>query len=162
MRRVFREISELGRLDTTAVVEGETGTGNELVARELHAVSRRSGKPFAAVDCAGLTESLLSSQLFGHNKGAFTGAIADQQGLFGAAQGGALFLDEIGDMPPAVQATSCAFSRSVRSHGSVRTGRAGSLCGFWRRRTVTCEGASMVLMAKQKGPAIVDPQERAL
>jgi len=105
MLRVSREISELGRLDTTVLIEGETGTGKELVARELHAVSNRNGKPFVAVNCAGLSESLLSSQLFGHKKGSFTGAVADQKGLFEAAQGGTLFLDEIGDMPPAVQAS---------------------------------------------------------
>lgn len=105
IERVFQDINDLGRLDTTILIEGETGTGKELVARELHAVSNRIEKPFVAINCAGLTESLLTSQLFGHKKGSFTGAVADQQGLFEAAQGGTLFLDEIGDMPPAVQAS---------------------------------------------------------
>jgi sigma-54 dependent transcriptional regulator, acetoin dehydrogenase operon transcriptional activator AcoR len=85
------------------LIEGETGTGKELVARAIHSSSHRSGRPFLAVNCAGLTESLVASQLFGHKRGAFTGAVADQSGLFESAAGGVLFLDEIGDIPPSVQ-----------------------------------------------------------
>ena len=104
MLKVLQEIDDLGRLDTTVLIDGETGTGKELVARELHAVSRRKNKPFIGLNCAGLNESLLASQLFGHKRGAFTGAVSDHKGVFEAAEGGTLFLDEVGDMPPAVQA----------------------------------------------------------
>jgi PAS domain S-box-containing protein len=103
MQLVYQQIREVGRVDSTVLIEGETGTGKELVARAIHASSRRKDKPFVAVNCAGLTESLLSSQLFGHKRGAFTGAIDDHQGLFEAANGGTLLLDEIGDIPMPVQ-----------------------------------------------------------
>ncbi len=103
MTQIYEQIQDLARVDSTVLIEGETGTGKELVARALHQASTRRTGPFIAANCAGLTDSLLGSQLFGHKKGAFTGAIDDQQGLFEAAQGGVLFLDEIGDIPPAVQ-----------------------------------------------------------
>jgi PAS domain S-box-containing protein len=103
MRRVYEYIRAVARVDSTVLIEGETGTGKELVARAIHAASHRKDRPFVAVNCAGLTESLLASQLFGHKRGAFTGAIEDHQGLFEAANGGTLLLDEIGDIPMAVQ-----------------------------------------------------------
>ena len=105
MLAVYREIQVLARGDTTVLIEGETGTGKELVARAVHNTSARKDRPFLAVNCAGLSESLLGSQLFGHKRGSFTGAIADQIGLFEAAHGGTLFLDEIGDMPASVQSS---------------------------------------------------------
>ncbi|MGB5047049.1 MAG: sigma 54-interacting transcriptional regulator, partial [Nitrospira sp.] len=103
MTQIYEQIQDLARVDSTVLIEGETGTGKELVARALHQASVRHKGPFIAANCAGLTDSLLGSQLFGHKKGAFTGAIDDQQGLFEAAQGGVLFLDEIGDIPHNVQ-----------------------------------------------------------
>ncbi|NNE70899.1 MAG: sigma 54-interacting transcriptional regulator [Rhodothermales bacterium] len=103
MRSVFSQIQAVAVLDTTVLIEGETGTGKELVARAIHRASSRSAKPFVAVNCAALTESLAASQLFGHKKGAFTGAVSDERGFFGAADGGTLFLDEIGDIPLDVQ-----------------------------------------------------------
>ncbi|MBL8152275.1 MAG: sigma-54-dependent Fis family transcriptional regulator, partial [Blastocatellia bacterium] len=103
MKVLYQKIQDVASVDATVLVEGETGTGKELVARAIHSVSHRKAKPFIAVNCAGLTESLLASQLFGHKKGAFTGAVQDQQGLFEAANGGTLFLDEIGDIPMLVQ-----------------------------------------------------------
>ena len=103
MQEVYRLIEDLAPVDSTVLIEGETGAGKELVARALHRRGRRSAGPFVAVNCAGLPESLVSSQLFGHKRGAFTGAVADQRGLFEAAHGGTLFLDEIGDIPPGVQ-----------------------------------------------------------
>lgn len=103
MVQVYELIRELGPYDTTVLVEGETGTGKELVAQAIHGAGPRGEGPFIAVNCAGLTESLLTSQLFGHRKGSFTGAIEDRVGVFEAANGGTLFLDEIGDIPMAVQ-----------------------------------------------------------
>ncbi|WP_447977641.1 sigma-54-dependent transcriptional regulator [Candidatus Nitrospira bockiana] len=103
MRHVYEQIQAFAKVDTTVLIEGETGTGKELVARAIHMLSRRKAGPFIAVNCAALTESLLASQLFGHKKGAFTGAHDHQQGFFEAANGGTLFLDEIGDISPAVQ-----------------------------------------------------------
>jgi DNA-binding NtrC family response regulator/PAS domain-containing protein len=97
------QIARIAALDATVMVEGETGTGKELVARAIHDSSQRKHKPFVVINCAGLTESLLASQLFGHLRGAFTGAVSDQIGLFEAANGGTLLLDEIGDMPMSVQ-----------------------------------------------------------
>ena len=99
MTLVYQQIQDIARVDTSVLLEGETGTGKELAAHAIHYASSRKGKPFIAVNCAGLSESLLSSQLFGHKRGAFTGAIADQKGVFEAADGGTLFLDEIGDIP---------------------------------------------------------------
>ncbi len=103
MQDVYRQIRNLAQVDSTVIIEGETGTGKELVARALHNSSPRKDKPFLAVNCAGLTESLLGSQLFGHKKGAFTGANSDHRGFFESAEGGTIFLDEIGDMPAPVQ-----------------------------------------------------------
>ena len=103
MQDVYRQIRNLSQVESTVIIEGETGTGKELVARALHDSSPRKDKPFLAVNCAGLTESLLGSQLFGHRKGAFTGANSDHRGFFESAQGGTIFLDEIGDMPAPVQ-----------------------------------------------------------
>jgi PAS domain S-box-containing protein len=103
MQLVYQQIRDVARVDSTVLIEGETGTGKELVARAIHSSSHRKDKPFVAVNCAGLTESLLGSQLFGHKRGAFTGAIEDRQGLFEAANGGTLLLDEIGDIPITVQ-----------------------------------------------------------
>jgi PAS domain S-box-containing protein len=103
MQTVFQQIQNVSRVDSTVLIEGETGTGKELVARAIHSSSRRHQHPFLAVNCAGLTESILGSQLFGHKRGAFTGAIEDHKGLFEAANGGTLFLDEIGDIPMPVQ-----------------------------------------------------------
>ena len=103
MQVIFQQIQELARVDSTVLIEGETGTGKELVARAIHRSSHRQKGPFIAVNCAGLTESLVGSQLFGHKRGAFTGAVSDQEGLFEAAEGGTLFLDEIGDIPMAIQ-----------------------------------------------------------
>lgn len=103
MQLVFQQIQDFSRVDSTILIEGETGTGKELVARAIHQASHRKEFPFIAVNCAGLTESLVASQLFGHKRGAFTGAVSDQEGLIEAAEGGTLFLDEIGDIPLTVQ-----------------------------------------------------------
>ncbi len=105
MRELYQLIDDVARGNWTVLIEGETGVGKELVAHSLHEASPRKEGPFIAVNSAGLSESLLASQLFGHRKGAFTGAVADQEGFFEAAQGGTLFLDEIGDLPLSMQAS---------------------------------------------------------
>lgn len=103
MTRMYDHIRELAKVGTTVLIEGETGTGKELVARAIHLSSPRRGQPFIPVNCAGLSQSLLASQLFGHKRGAFTGATESQPGLFEAANGGTIFLDEIGDISMEVQ-----------------------------------------------------------
>jgi transcriptional regulator with PAS, ATPase and Fis domain len=103
MQLLFNRIVTLAKVDVTVLIEGETGTGKEMLARAIHQCSLRRNKPFIAFNCAGLTESLLTSQLFGHRRGAFTGAVSNNTGLFEAANGGTLLLDEIGDMPMSVQ-----------------------------------------------------------
>jgi len=103
MQAVYRRILEVAPVDATVLIEGETGTGKELVARAIHAASDRRVKPLVVVNCAALTEALVSSQLFGHQRGAFTGAVTDHRGLFEEADGGTIFLDEIGDIPAGVQ-----------------------------------------------------------
>jgi two-component system response regulator HydG len=103
IREVTRMIDAVAYSATTVLVTGESGTGKELVARALHAKSPRKSHPFVALNCGALTETLLESELFGHVKGAFTGAQRDQKGLFDAADGGTIFLDEIGDIPLSTQ-----------------------------------------------------------
>lgn len=103
MLQIYQLVRDVARVDSTVLIEGETGTGKELIARAIHYSSPRKYRPFIAANCAGLTDSLLGSQLFGHKRGAFTGAIDDHHGLFESADGGTLFLDEIGDIPTSVQ-----------------------------------------------------------
>ncbi len=103
MQKVFDLVSKVADTDASVLIEGESGTGKELIARSLHFNSSRSDRPFLAVNCGALPESLLESELFGHTKGAFTGAISDSKGLFRSAAGGTLFLDEIGEMPQVLQ-----------------------------------------------------------
>jgi PAS domain S-box-containing protein len=103
MAMVFQQIQDVSRVDSTILIEGETGTGKEMVARAIHFSSGRKRGPFVPVNCAALSESLLESQLFGHKRGAFTGAVESHKGLFETAHGGTVFLDEIGDLSPSAQ-----------------------------------------------------------
>lgn len=103
LRRVLRQVDKVARTDATVLLTGETGTGKELVARAIHARSPRSSRPLIKVNCAALPEALIASELFGHEKGAFTGALRRHVGRFELAAGGSLFLDEIGELPSDVQ-----------------------------------------------------------
>ncbi len=103
IRAIARKIGKIADTDISILVQGETGTGKELIAREIHARSQRRDKPFVSINCGAIPENLLESELFGHVRGAFTGAIAHRVGKFEAADGGTIFLDEIGEMPMALQ-----------------------------------------------------------
>jgi two-component system response regulator AtoC len=104
MVEVYKLVARVARLDTTVLIQGETGTGKELVARAIHYASPRADGPFVVVDCTALPEALFESELFGHERGAFTGALAARRGLFETAAGGTCFLDEIGELSPTLQA----------------------------------------------------------
>ena len=103
LEAVLEKVERVAPTDSTVLVEGETGTGKELIARAIHNLSRRCGRPFIKLNCAAIPLDLLESELFGHEKGAFTGAIAQKIGRFEMADGGTLFLDEVGDIPASLQ-----------------------------------------------------------
>src|SRR5262245_19282479 len=103
IREVFQLIESVAQRDVSVMITGESGTGKEVVARTIHKMSRRSSKPFLAINAAAIPESLIESELFGHERGAFTGAVATRQGVFEQANGGTLLIDEIADMPMALQ-----------------------------------------------------------
>jgi len=104
MLQVFKLIGRVANTDEAVLILGESGTGKELVAAAIHANSRRSARPFVKINCAALSPTLLESELFGHERGAFTGAVARRAGRFEQAHGGSLFLDEIGDLDIGLQA----------------------------------------------------------
>jgi DNA-binding NtrC family response regulator len=125
MIMVYKLIAQAARTDATVLIMGESGTGKELVARAIHDFSARRARPFLSVNCSGLTDTLLEAELFGHTRGAFTGAAADRGGLFEAADEGTLFLDELASTSPAFQASLLRVLQSgeVRRVGSTQSRR---------------------------------------
>src|SRR5260370_10845830 len=103
LRKVLHEVAKLAPSDSTVLILGDTGTGKELIARAIHKRSSRADRAFIGVNCAAIPPSLIASELFGHEKGAFTGATQRRLGRFESANGGTIFLDEIGDLPPDIQ-----------------------------------------------------------
>src|SRR5262249_2871790 len=103
IRQLLRHVEKVAPSDSTVLILGETGTGKELVARALHRRSKRANRAFVKVNCAAIPQSLIASELFGHEKGAFTGALQRRMGRFEAANGGTLFLDEVGELPMETQ-----------------------------------------------------------
>jgi transcriptional regulator with PAS, ATPase and Fis domain len=125
MRTLEDTIARVARTDSAVLIVGETGTGKELAARQVHRISMRGDKPIVTVNCAAIPETLIESELFGYEKGAFTGATASRLGLIEAADGGTLFLDEIGELPLAAQARLLRFMQEgeIRRIGSVTSKR---------------------------------------
>ncbi len=124
LKEVFSIVQKVVHTNSTVLIQGESGTGKELIARALHFNSSRSAKPFLAVNCGALPEALLESELFGHTKGAFTGAVADKSGLFRSAEGGTIFLDEIGEMPMQLQVK---LLRALQEHEVMPVGSSASI-----------------------------------
>ena len=135
MLEVFKAIGRVAQTDSTVLITGESGTGKELVAKAIHEHSARRGFPFAVVNCAALPENLIESELFGYEKGAFTGALHRKPGKFESAQGGTVFLDEIGELPLASQPSCSACFRNTASNvseGGSRSPRTSE----WSRRPI--------------------------
>jgi transcriptional regulator with GAF, ATPase, and Fis domain len=141
MRRVYAVLERIAPTDTTLLIEGETGTGKDVVARSLHAASRRAKGPFVPIDCGAIPENLIESELFGHVRGAFSGAIGDRKGVFEEADGGTLFLDEIGEMPLSLQPK---LLRAIETRTIRRVGSSAArpvdvrLCAATNRQLALC------------------------
>jgi DNA-binding NtrC family response regulator len=146
LRHVLQQLHRAAATDATVLLEGESGTGKELFARALHAFSPRADGPFVAINCAAIPEGLLESELFGHEKGAFTGAVGRKPGRFEAAHRGTLFLDEIGDMPMGLQAK---ILRVLEDHQIERVGGTSSLHVDTRVVAATNRGLKAAVAARQ-------------
>ena len=123
-RGVLEMVQKVADTNSTVLIRGESGTGKELIARALHFNSRRSDRPFLAVNCGALPDTLLESELFGHVRGAFTGAVGDKKGFFRSAEGGTVFLDEVGEMTAALQVK---LLRAVQEHEVTPVGAADAV-----------------------------------
>ena len=123
MRAVTDMAARVAPTDTSVLLEGESGTGKELLAKAIHVHSKRATGPFITINCGAIPEHLIESELFGHVRGAFTGAVADRPGCFRVAHGGTLFLDEIGELPVHLRSSCCGCCRSARSTKLARRGR---------------------------------------
>jgi DNA-binding NtrC family response regulator len=130
INQVLWMTSQIANTNCTVLITGESGTGKELIARAIHEHSGRRNKLLVTINCVTLAETLLESELFGHVRGSFTGAVRDRKGLFQEADGGSIFLDEIGDITPQTQKKLCAFCRKAKSAASATTSRFGSMCGL--------------------------------
>ena len=145
LESVFEQVELVAPTDSTVLIQGETGTGKELIARAIHNASSRCGRQFVRLNCAAIPFDLLESELFGHEKGAFTGAIAQKIGRFELADKGTLFLDEVGDIPPAVQPKLLRVlqEQEFERLGSTRTHQVDV-------RLVAATNRNLVSMVKQK------------
>jgi predicted ATPase with chaperone activity len=143
IKRAVSETQRVAQTDATVLLLGESGTGKELFARAVHHLSPRREKPFVAINCAAIPETLIENELFGHERGAFTGAGDRRQGKFELAATGTVFLDEIGELPWRCRENSCGPLKRSASIGSVDEARCRSTCVSWRRRTKSCAPPSM-------------------
>jgi DNA-binding NtrC family response regulator len=146
LRKLFASLQRAATTDTTVLLEGESGTGKELFARSLHALSGRADAPFVAINCAAIPETLLETELFGHEKGAFTGAVARKPGKFEMAHRGTLFLDEIGDLPLTLQAK---ILRALEEKRFERVGGTASVQVDVRLVAATNRGLRAAVAAKR-------------
>ena len=129
LRYVLTRVEQVAKTDATVLLQGETGVGKELIARAIHERSSRSNGPQVKVNCATLPEALVESELFGHEKGAFTGADRQRKGRFELADGGTILLDEVGELPPSTQASYCGCFRKASLSGSAVPPRSRSASG---------------------------------
>lgn len=123
---------QVAKTDLSVLITGESGVGKEIIPRIIHDNSLRKTKKYFAVNCGSIPEGTIDSELFGHEKGAFTGAIGEREGYFGAANGGTLFLDEVGELPLATQARLLRVLETANTSGSVRATCARQTCASWR------------------------------
>src|SRR5439155_303171 len=155
LRDVLAQVAKVAPTDSTVLILGETGTGKELIARAIHKRSRRASRAFIRVNCASIPTSLIASELFGHEKGAFTGAVQRRLGRFEAAEGGTILLDEVADLPAEAQV---ALLQAYDWPGNVR-----ELQNVIERAVVLCESETLAIddaWLKVKAPAAGVEQER--